>query len=510
MKKKRIFSILTTILCILLLFLGVLYIYSANWYINVFGDVGFDSILYTLFSDFNGVEKGQVTSYINDVAIPAILVTAAVGLVLFVFTKRKIVIKIAEKIKIPIYPFPRWLSAIGAIGASCFLIVTASEKVDMTDYVKYMLAKPSSFIEDTYVDPKTVDIKFPQEKQNLIIIYLESMETTFLSSEYEGGNDVNPMPELCTLAEQNLNFSHNGTVGGFSSLSGGTWTVGAMVSMTSGVPLKIPFNIDRNSYGNDYFLPGITTLSNILDENGYYQALMVGSDSSYGGRKQYYTQHGADDVYDLFTARNSGFVHPDYWVWWGIEDVRLFEYAKVVLPAFAKKEEPFAFTMLTVDTHHVGGYICTQCKNDFPEQYENVLACSSRQVYDFVNWVKQQDFYENTTIVISGDHPTMDAGYISRNIPEDYNRKVYNCFINSLSDTTNNKNREFCSLDMFPTVLASIGCEIEGDRLGLGTNLFSSTPTLCEELGADVLDKELSKKSNYYNSEFMKLNFNLK
>jgi phosphoglycerol transferase len=56
---------------------------------------------------------------------------------------------------------------------------------------------------------------------------------------------------------------------------------------------------------------------------------------------------------------------------------------------------------------------------------------------------------------------------------------------------------------MFPTVLAAIGCDIEGDRLGLGTNLFSAKPALCEEIGTKALDEELGKRSDYYDSEFM-------
>ena len=57
----------------------------------------------------------------------------------------------------------------------------------------------------------------------------------------------------------------------------------------------------------------------------------------------------------------------------------------------------------------------------------------------------------------------------------DYKRRIYNCFINlpdglMIGETTN---REFSILDMVPTILASIGADIEGDRLALGTNLFS-------------------------------------
>ena len=97
----------------------------------------------------------------------------------------------------------------------------------------------------------------------------------------------------------------------------------------------------------------------------------------------------------------------------------------------------------------------------------------------------------------------MDAEYISTNITEGYDRKVYNCFINSLATTQNTKNREFCSMDMFPTTLAAIGCTIEGDRLSLGTNLFSSTPTLCEELGTDNFNSQLENDSEYYNQNFL-------
>ncbi|MBR4973874.1 MAG: LTA synthase family protein, partial [Clostridia bacterium] len=337
--------------------------------------------------------------------------------------------------------------------------------------------------------------------------YLESMETTFLSSEYEGGNDVNPIPELCALAENNINFSHNETVGGFSSVSGGTWTVGGLVSLTSGIPLKTPLDISGNEFGQEFFLPGVTSLMDILRQNGYYQALMIGSDANFGNRRQYYLQHGVDKIYDLYTAREDSIVHPQYYAWWGMEDLHLFEYAKKELLEMSKSEKPFAFQMLTADTHHVDGFVCEYCDNEFEEQYENVLACSSRQVNDFIKWLKKQDFYKSTTVVICGDHPTMDAEFISRNISEGYNRKVYNCFINAQNETENSKNRKFCSLDMFPTILSAIGCKIEGERLGLGTNLFSSKPTLCELLGTTVFDEELSKKSDYYNRVFMGLDF---
>ena len=57
-------------------------------------------------------------------------------------------------------------------------------------------------------------------------------------------------------------------------------------------------------------------------------------------------------------------------------------------------------------------------------------------------------------------------------------------------------------MDMFPTTLAAMGCTIEGERLGLGTNLFSTMPTLMEKMGYTKFCTELSKKSQYYSDNF--------
>ena len=58
---------------------------------------------------------------------------------------------------------------------------------------------------------------------------------------------------------------------------------------------------------------------------------------------------------------------------------------------------------------------------------------------------------------------------------------------------------------MPPTPLAALGVEIQGDRLGLGTNLFSDKQTLCEMYGFETLDWELQKRSEFYNTRFLGL-----
>ncbi len=501
MKQKKKSNVFVTSLCTAFLFLGVLSIFSALWYQRIYGSLGFDAVLYTLLSDNGGVADNLVLRYIITAFIPAIIGTAVLYFIFFSKLKRSLVLYIKEKRTLKLYPFSRLFSVITSIVLSIVLIVVAADIAELIEYIQFS-TQTSTIFEDRYITPSNANIVFPETKQNLICIYLESMETSFLSQELGGGNDINAIPELYSLAQDNVNFSHNASVGGADALYGSTWTIGALVSYTAGIPLKLPFGVDSNDYGSDKFLPGVTTLSDILHQNGYYQTFMVGSDADFGGRRQLFLQHGIDKVYDIFTARKDGIVAEDYEVWWGMEDYYLFEYAKQELLEISTNEQPFAFNMLTVDTHHVGGYVCEHCESEYAEQYENVLSCSSRQVTEFINWVTEQDFYENTTIIICGDHPTMDAEYITANITEGYERKVYNCFINAKVEPSNAKNRTFCTLDMFPTFLASIGCSIQGNRLGLGTNLFSPVPTLCEEMGTEAFNAEIAKFSGYYINNF--------
>lgn len=498
--KERKRSPLRTCIVTLVLFLVFLCFFSARWYVSVYGQTGFDSILFTLSSSLGGVQSDLIRQY----CLQALLPTICTVLVCMILLPKILFGRLirSEKVHTFLCAKRSLLQIVSMCVLSVGLLTWAAFDVQLPQYI-WANIHAGKLFEKAYVDPNDVTITFPEKKRNLVYIYLESMETSYLSEELGGALDANMIPELYQLAKDNTNFSHNSDVGGFSEASGASWTVGSMVSQTSGAPLKTPSG-NQNDYGQDgsAFLPGITSLTSILADNGYYQTLMVGSDANFGGRKSYFQTHGIDKVYDIYTARADGIVPEDYFVWWGMEDLHLFEYAKQELTKIAAQNQPFAFTMLTVDTHHIGGYQCALCEDTREETYEQSISCSSRQVASFVSWLQEQPFYDNTTIIIVGDHNSMDQGYFDRNVDKDYQRHVYDCIINAPVQTERTKNRTFVALDMFPTTLAAIGCEIEGDRLGLGTNLFSSLPTLSEQMGFDKFNSELAKFSKYYEQNF--------
>ena len=81
------------------------------------------------------------------------------------------------------------------------------------------------------------------------------------------------------------------------------------------------------------------------------------------------------------------------------------------------------------------------------------------QLGEFIEWIQEQDFYDNTTVILTGDHLSM-ANYPFEDIEDSYERRVYNLFLNSAVETDNTKNREFTTFDYYPTTLAALGVKI--------------------------------------------------
>ena len=111
-----------------------------------------------------------------------------------------------------------------------------------------------------------------------------------------------------------------------------------------------------------------------------------------------------------------------------------------------------------------------------------------------------QDFYKNTTIVIVGDHLIRQTNLFPNTDFNNYTRTIFNTIINANTESTNYNNRVFSSYDMYPTILSSIGVKIEGEKLGLGTNLFSNENTIIEKIGYDKFKQEIVKSSDYFNN----------
>lgn len=374
------------------------------------------------------------------------------------------------------------------------------KKLSLVEVYKTFVSD-SSYIKDNYTDPRNVKMSFPEKKRNLIHIYLESVENTYFSKDLGGYMDVNLMPELAELSKEGIHFSESNKFGGPYQTYGSSWSVASMINMGTGLPLKVPMG--GNSYGKSgSFLPGAVSIGDILKAQGYEQTIMFGADADFGGLTTYFTTHGNFNIFDYKAAKEKKLIPQDYDVWWGFEDDKLYEYAKDEITRLSKTGKPFNFTMETADTHFPDGYLSKNAAKKYDSQYANVIAYSTKEAVKFIKWIQEQPFYKDTTIVVTGDHLSMDKEFF-KDFDKSYHRTVFNLILNSPVATDRVNNRKFSPVDMYPTILASMGIEIEGDRLGLGTNLFSDEDTLIERDGLKTVDKGFGDKSNFFNNTFI-------
>lgn len=484
---------------------GNLLFFFTIWLLSKYDNIDLDQVLFQMKSPASGAHKNLLSSAFLRVGVFGVVATA-INIFLYFLLSGRLKKMFQKKIKYLSYCntkvccfFKKQMLSIASV-LLIFSLLFFMIKLEVFGYIG-SITTDSDFIKDHYVDPNTAKLTFPEEKRNLIYIFLESMESTYADPSAGGLITEDFIPELTKLAEDNISFSHKNGIGGAYSYTGTTWTAAAMVTQTSGIPIKVPLTADTYG-GEDEFIPGIVSIGEILEKQGYNQTLLLGSDAAFAGRDSYFTEHGNYKIVDIVSLKAENRLPEDYLEFWGYEDQKLFGFAKEELTKLAAQGKPFNFTTLTVDSHFPDGYLCPLCENTYEEQYANVLNCASKQIYAFIEWIKAQPFYENTTIILSGDHLTMDPKFLA-DIDKNYQRTVYNCIINAPIKPAEEKEREFATFDMFPTTLAAMGIEIEGDRLGLGTNLFADKKTLTEQYGYENLSTELEKKSSFYNEEFL-------
>ena len=225
---------------------GNLLFFLTVWLANKYDDVSLDQFIYQMKSSSAGANRSIAGSAVVRVGLFG-LGTAAIEILACLVSTGYF----REKLKKhPLYTRFRQTRLSGLLARRAVSLTMAvlllsvcffTVRLDVIGYVD-ALTTDSSFIENNYVNPEKVELRFPEQKRNLIYIFLESMEVTFSDSKAGGPIHDNYIPELTDLAEENVNFSHTSGVGGARTYPGSTWTAAAMVSQTSGVIVQVPLN----------------------------------------------------------------------------------------------------------------------------------------------------------------------------------------------------------------------------------------------------------------------------
>lgn len=344
----------------------------------------------------------------------------------------------------------------------------------------------STLYEDEYANPENIDFYFPGKKRNIIVLYMESMETEYANPQLAGDN---LLPNLSRLAKENISFD------GYRQLQNQDYTIAGMITSFCSVPLRLTYNNNYTTYNN--FMPGLICYPEILKENGYKTYFMKGATLDFTRTGMFFHDHGFDDVKGNAELNQAyGLSGPEYQgTSWGLNDRTLYSIAKERLREISRQTEPFLFALLTLDTHGPDVYLDKQCPARFNDN-RDIVFCADKMMGDFIDWIKQQDFYQNTTIVILGDHTRTGKNDL---YPQQKNRHIVNIIINPAENINFSASREWTSLDSAATILQAAGIGVPEGKFGLGRSLFSDTPTLRESMGNN-LDIELMKSSALYDA----------
>lgn len=483
MKQKKL--IITFLILIIYYSISFILFEIIKWTELNFKGITINEIIFHILSPQVGVAKEIKIHFIKNISIYNLLVFIffIIFIVIFFILKKNILILKSANIILFIFSTNNVLLCLDSLIMNFRLDRYLSSYFEQTEIYK-----------KEYIDPANIEFRFPEQKRNLILIFLESMESTFFRTIDGGDFNEDLIPELRDLALNHIHFSDSHQLGGAIQLNGTGWTIAGIVSQTLGIPLNIPI-FDQPYKKPNHFLPNVIGLTDILSQAGYQQRFLIGSDKEFANRDIFFETHGNVMIKDLNYYKSINKLPKDYFVWWGFEDEKLYQFAKEELLELSSKSEPFNLILLTVDTHFFDGYLSSSCQKKFDAQYKNVLACASKQVAGFVKWIQKQHFYKNTTIVIVGDHLYMDGSFVSA----EANRRIFNVFINPASKPVKNTHRKFSSFDIFPSILDSIGVEYNAPGLGLGRSLFKDTVTLLEKYNVEYINQEIIKRSKEYN-----------
>ncbi|EAY02829.1 hypothetical protein TVAG_292970 [Trichomonas vaginalis G3] len=309
-------------------------------------------------------------------------------------------------------------------------------------------------MKDNYIKPEGL-VRFKGKKRNIILVILESMESTFLSRQSGGIYDQQLIPQLEYIANHSdsLHFSHKkGKMGGAFEFLRTSYTGGSSYSMICADILGFQNRV-INQNQDTMFHPNVKCISDILRENGYKNLAIFGAPYSSCHQGFIFSTHGfsREDIYSSFDYSNS-------FDW--VRDYVTLDFAKKQLTKVSQQGQPFFAVVMTLDTH-APGLTCPYCRRTANRQIDTIM-CSDRQVTKFVEWIKQQPFYEDTVVMLQGDHEMMYPELDSRSHRERYKRTLFNAIFNSKLRPEAGTTRNYSVFDVGPTLLAAAGATIKG------------------------------------------------
>ncbi|MCG7376672.1 LTA synthase family protein [Paenibacillus sp. ACRSA] len=297
---------------------------------------------------------------------------------------------------------------------------------------------------------------------NLIVLQLESFQNFPIHASL-GGQVLTPV--LNELASESYYFPHF-----FQQIGQGNTSDAEFMSNTSIYPTGV---VPMSAGYSDRDLP---SLPKLLRERGYQSETFHGNDVTFWNRNKMYPAIGFDRYFDKPSFKNDRF--NDF----GPSDEELYRVGVEKMTAHQAANEPFYAQFITASSHSPFKVPADRARITVPETITNTLLHDYLQAINYtdyavgqlINELKASGLWDNTTLVIYGDHFGLPANdeitkQIQDNLNVPYDGNVSRFNIPLIIHTPQQSKGQVVEqpggqLDIMPTVLNLMGVSLQEEQ----------------------------------------------
>ncbi len=338
-------------------------------------------------------------------------------------------------------------------------LADGSELVEVNNYIRSNQAAINKDMFGKYKD------------RNVIYVSLESLQNFVINNDMDG-HEITPFLNSLTKDPDTYYFSNFYHQTGLGKTSDSEFIVENSL-----------FGLGR---GAVFFTHGGNTYNSMaerLGENGYFTNVMHPNNKSFWNRDIMYKSLKINKFYDVDSYK----VEEGQAVNWGMKDIPFFEQSAALMKDMP---QPFYSRLITLTNH----YPFTLDPDDvmIPEytsnsgtlnRYFQTVRYMDEGIKDFFQALKDQDVYDNSIIVMYGDHYGISenhnkamAQYLGKESITPYDNALLQevpLFIHIPGSGEGKEMQEVAGqLDLRPTILHLLGIETSKD-MQLGADLFS-------------------------------------
>ncbi|MGE7841021.1 LTA synthase family protein [Lysinibacillus sp. NPDC093712] len=338
-------------------------------------------------------------------------------------------------------------------------LADGSELVEVNNYIRSNQAAIDEKMFGKYKD------------RNLIVVSLESLQNFVINNDMDG-HEITPFLNSLTKDSDTYYFSNFYHQTGLGKTSDSEFILeNSMFGLGRGA---VFFTHGGNTYNS---------MAERLGENGYFTNVMHPNNKSFWNRDMMYQSLKINKFYDV----DSYTVEEGQAVNWGLKDIPFMEQSAALMKDMP---QPFYSRLITLTNH----YPFTLDPEDvmIPEytsnsgtlnRYFQTVRYMDEALKDFFQDLKDQGVYDNSIIVMYGDHYGISenhnkamAQYLGKDGITPYDNALLQevpLFIHIPGDGEGKEMEEVSGqIDLRPTILHLLGVETSKD-MQLGADLFS-------------------------------------